>query len=116
MRVAGQVALRVPDLLVTRVDGPSARVTAPEVLLAVEVISPGSRDVDLHLRPAEYADAGIPHHRLIDLNPPAPAIAVFGRGAPGDGDMESQTASGELVVSEPFELRIDIAAVVARRR
>lgn len=107
--------LRVPDLLVTRVDGPSARVAASEVLLAVEVMSPGSRNVDLHLKPAEYAEAGIPHYWLIDLDPPAPTITVFGFGAPGDGYVESQTATGELVVSEPFDLRVDIAALVARR-
>lgn len=115
VRAEEPAILRVPDLLVTRVDGPSARVTAPEVLLAVEVISPGSRNVDLHLKPVEYADAGIPHYWLIDLFPPAPTITVFGLGAPGDGYVESQTATGELVVSEPFDLRIDIAALVASR-
>lgn len=107
--------LRVPDLLVTRVDGPSARVDAAEVLIAVEIISPGSRNVDLHLKPAEYADAGIPHYWLIDLDPPAPTITVFGFGAPGDGYVESQTATGELIVTEPFDLRVDIGALVARR-
>jgi Uma2 family endonuclease len=107
--------LRVPDLLVTRVDGPSARVGASDVLLAVEIISPGSRNVDLHLKPVEYAEAGIPHYWLVDLEPPAPTITVFGLGAPGDGYVESRTATGELVVSEPFGIRIDIDALVARR-
>jgi hypothetical protein len=35
-------------------------------------------------------------------------------GAPGDGYVESQTASGELLVSEPFEMRIDVGALVDR--
>lgn len=116
VRAEEPAILRVPDLLVTRVDGPSARVGAAEVLLAVEVISPGSRNVDLHLKPVEYADAGIPHYWLIDLDPPAPTITVFGMGGPGDGYAESRSATGELVVTEPFDLRIDITALVGPRR
>jgi hypothetical protein len=33
----------------------------------------------------------------------------------GDGYRESQPATGELVVVEPFPLRVDIDALVARR-
>jgi Uma2 family endonuclease len=109
------VILRAPDLVVVRTGGPENRVTAGEVLLAVEIISPGTKNVDTHLKSFEYADSGIPHYWVIDLDPPAPSITVFGLGAPGDGYEESQTATGELVVAEPFPLRIDIDALVARR-
>jgi Uma2 family endonuclease len=109
------VILRAPDLVVVRVDGPENRVTAGEVRLAVEIISPGSRNVDTHLKSFEYADAGIPHYWVIDLDPPVPSITDFGLGAPGDGYEESQAATGELVVREPFPLHIDIDALVARR-
>lgn len=115
VRRAEPAILRVPDLLVTRVDGPRQRLDAVQVLIAVEIISPGSRNVDLHLKPVEYAEAGIPHYWLIDLDPPVPTITVFGLGAPGDGYVESQTATGVLRVSEPFDLEIDIDALVARR-
>lgn len=107
--------VRAPDLVVVREDGPSKRVGAGEVILAVEIISPGSRKVDTVLKPYEYAEAGIPHYWLVDIDPPAPSITVFGLGAPGDGYVESQTATGELVVSEPFRLRVDIPALLARR-
>lgn len=107
--------MRVPDVLVTRVVGPHQRLAAAEVLLAAEIMSPGSRNVDQFLKPVEYADAGIPHDWLIDLEPPRPSITVFGLGAPGGGYRESQTATGVLVVAEPFALRIDIDALVARR-
>ena len=115
VRAEEPVILRAPDLVVVPVDGPEKRVTAGEVQLAVEIISPGSRNVDLHLKSFEYADAGIPHYWVIDLDPPIPSITVFGLGAPGDGYQESQTATGELVVAEPFPLRVDLAALVARR-
>ncbi|MDN5861674.1 MAG: Uma2 family endonuclease [Pseudonocardia sp.] len=104
--------LRAPDLLVVPTDGAEQRIRATDALLAIEIISPGSRNVDLHLKPFEYADAGIPHYWVVDLDPPAPSITVFGLGAPGDGYRESQTATGELVVAEPFPLRIDIDALV----
>ena len=85
---------------------------AAEVVLAIEIISPGSRNVDRHLKAFEYADAGIPHYWLVDLDPPLPTITVFGLGVPGDGYVESRTASGELMVGEPFGLRVDISALV----
>ncbi|GAA0920121.1 hypothetical protein GCM10009559_02520 [Pseudonocardia zijingensis] len=40
---------------------------------------------------------------------------MYGLGAPGDGYVESQTATGELVVTEPLEMRIDVDALVDRR-
>ena len=112
---AEPATLRVPDLVITRVEGPVQRLAAADVLLVVEIISPGSRSVDLRLKPFEYADAGIPHYWVVDLAPPMPTITVFGLGAPGDGYRESQTATGGLVVAEPFPLRVDIDALVARR-
>jgi hypothetical protein len=52
---------------------------------------------------------------LVDLDPPVPSITVYGLGAPDDGYVESQTATGQLVVLEPFEMRIDVGALVERR-
>jgi Uma2 family endonuclease len=109
------VILRAPDLVVVPVDSPENRVHADEVRLAVEIISPGTRNVDTHLKSFEYAEAGIPHYWLIDLDPPIPSITVFGLGAPGDGYEESQTATRELVVVEPFPIRVDIDTLVGRR-
>jgi Uma2 family endonuclease len=107
--------VRVPDLVVASAGGGEKRAAAAEVLLAVEIIAPGSRMLDTRLKAFEYAEAGIPHYRVIDLDPPAPSITVYGLGAPDDGYAESQTATGELVVVEPFEMRIDIGALVERR-
>jgi len=39
---------------------------------------------------------------------------VYGLGAPGDGYVESQTATGELIVQEPFPMRIDIRSLLDR--
>jgi len=113
---AGEPAtVRAPDLVITTARSNQEQLKASDVLLIVEIISPRSRRVDTHLKPFEYSEAGIPHYWLVDLDPPAPTITAFALGAPGDGYAESQTASGELAVSEPFEMRIDIRALVDRR-
>jgi Uma2 family endonuclease len=104
--------VRAPDVVVARTGGSEKRAPADEVILAVEIISPGSRKVDLHFKPFEYAEAGIPHYWVVDLDPPAPSITVFGLGAPGDGYVESQRGvTGKLMVTEPFPLTIDIAGL-----
>jgi Uma2 family endonuclease len=107
--------VRVPDLVVTRVGGPEARLAPSDVLLAVEVISPESRNVDTRLKPFEYADAGIPHYWVVDLDPPAPSITVFHLASREFGYVESPAVAGELATSAPLSLRIDIPALVAER-
>ena len=54
---------RVPDLAVTKVAAPPDEVwqEAASVLLAVEIVSPGSERTDRWLKPVEYAEAGIEH-------------------------------------------------------
>ncbi len=115
VQAEGPATVRAPDLVMVRAEAPENRVVAGDVLLAVEVISPGSRKIDTHLKPFEYSEAGIPHYWVVDLDPPAPSITVYGLGAPDDGYVESQTATGTLVVQEPFAMRIDIGALIDRR-
>jgi Uma2 family endonuclease len=115
VRAESPPTIRAPDLVVVPVDGPQKRVHAREVAVAVEIISPGSRNVDPHLKAFEYAEAGIPHYWLIDLDPPRPSVTVYGLGAPGDGYAVSQHAVGELVVAQPFEIRVDLDALTATR-
>lgn len=73
-----------------------------------------SAHYELQEKAFEDAEAGIPHYWVVDLDPPAPATTSFALGAPGEGCVESQTASGVLVVTEPMKLRIDVDALVDR--
>lgn len=67
---------RIPDVTVFRRHGKDEgtnNVAARHVLLAVEVVSPGSGEEDRHVKPGEYARNGIPHFWRVELQP---ALAV----------------------------------------
>ena len=50
-------------------------IRASEVVVAAEFVSPGSRRTDHVVKRAEYADAGIPHYWIVDLDEPVSLIA-----------------------------------------
>lgn len=65
---------RRPDLVVVTRAGLGRRrregrlLRAGEVVLAVEVVSLGSERTDRVIKRGEYADAGIPHYWVVDLD------------------------------------------------
>ena len=68
------LTIRIPDVIVV----PTAvyernppRVAAADVLLAVEILSDGTRKVDRILKFAEYAEVGIAQYWIVDLDEPA---------------------------------------------
>jgi Uma2 family endonuclease len=66
----GGIGGRIPDLVVwskSQTDGVWLPVT--DVLLAVEIISPGSEATDTVAKRAEYAGAGIPQYWTVDQDP-----------------------------------------------
>ena len=107
--------VRIPDLVVARRPLPDRLLRATDVALVVEIISPGSRNVDLHLKPYEYAEAGIPQYWVVDLDPPASTLTEFTLGAPGEGYVEQPAVSGALRATVdldgPVELTVDVAAL-----
>jgi len=63
---------RIPDVTVFARSGKDDRtnsVAAGQVILAVEVVSPGSADEDRRVKPGEYARNGIPHFWRVELEP-----------------------------------------------
>lgn len=72
------LTIRVPDVLVTRTEvyeRNPPRLAAADVLLAVEILSDGTRRVDRILKPAEYAEAGIPRYWIVDVDPPTTLLS-----------------------------------------
>ena len=108
------VTVRVPDLVVA-VGGGEERITADEVVLVVEIIAPGSRTLDTQLKAFEYGEATIPYYWVVDLDTPVPTVTTYVLRESGDGYVVSSRVNGELVVDEPFPMRIDVDALVDRR-
>jgi Uma2 family endonuclease len=101
--------VRVPDLVVVPADVVKAnppRFAADQVLVAVEIISPGSRRIDTRLKPYEYAEAGIPHYWVIDLGEPLSLAAYHLAGE--FGYQEAPAATRVFEMDEPFGVRVDL--------
>jgi Uma2 family endonuclease len=107
--------IRAPDVLVVpqrAIDDGRPRFAAVDVLVAVEIVSPGTGRVDRVTKFAEYADAGIEHYWIVDLTEPVDLIAY----RLIDGDYESvASGSGVVVVESPARLTVDLPALVASR-
>jgi Uma2 family endonuclease len=105
-------SLRVPDVVVVRrelITAASPRFVADDVLLAVEIISPGSKQTDTLVKPVEYANAGIPHYWVIDLDDPLSLVAYHQAG--DFGYQEAPAVTGTFTTSEPFSLQVDLTAL-----
>lgn len=64
---AGGVGGRIPDLIVwSKVQDEGVWLSVADVLLVVEIISPGSEATDTVAKRSEYAGAGIPQYWTVD--------------------------------------------------
>lgn len=97
----------VPDAAVARVRRDGGILRAGEVLIIVEIISPGSYRTDHVIKRGEYADAGIPHYWIVDLDGPATLTDCHLAGEFGYQDAGPRTA--RFITPEPFpvDLRLD---------
>lgn len=67
-------SVRDPDIVVIRgrtVEGRTVRVPAADVVLVVEIVSPGSRRMDHVMKLHEYATAGIENYWIVDPETPS---------------------------------------------
>jgi Uma2 family endonuclease len=107
--------IRVPDVVITsdeRAQENPPRLDAADVLLAVEIISPGSGHTDRVAKLTEYDDAGIAHYWLIDLDEPATLTAYI----LVDGNYEiAAQVTGTASLTEPAAIDIDMRALINRR-
>jgi Uma2 family endonuclease len=104
--------VRRPDLLVSaeearlRVRREGGVLRASEVVLVVEIVSPGSTRTDHVQKRSEYADAGIPHYWIVDTSEPVSLLACHQAGEFGYAD--GGTVTGAFTATEPFPVEIDL--------
>ena len=105
--------VREPDVYVLREendpedDGLFQR--AENALLVVEVMSPGSGIIDWVRKMSEYADAGIPHYWIVDLDDPISLVACHLDGELGY--IDGGAVTGVFDTTEPFPVRLDLGAL-----
>src|SRR5205814_43210 len=107
---------RRPDLVIVErsefdcVGREGGLLRARSTVLVVEIVSPGSRRTDNIVKRGEYADAGIPHYWIIDIDAPVRLIACHLAGEFGYQDGGEVT--GVFDATEPFAARIDLDALI----
>lgn len=109
---AGPGTVRRPDLVVgtreakLRLRREGGVLRASEVVLVAEVVSPSSVRTDHVVKRGEYADAGIPHYWIVDLDDPVSLIACHLAGDFGYRDGGAVT--GTFTATAPFAVEIDL--------
>jgi Uma2 family endonuclease len=108
--------LFIPDGLVITFEAARRRdgsFTADEVVLAVEIVSPGSQSMDRVLKPALYAKAGIPHYWLIETD--GGITVQTHRLDPATNVFEPSGAFTDVIrADEPWHIEIPIAGLRPR--
>lgn len=93
---------RIPDVVVFRRERlAGGRLGPDDVLLAVEVVSPGSVRMDRVAKPAQYAAGGIPYLWRVELTP----LELVTHELGGDHYRETGRYDGEVDVTLPVPLR-----------
>jgi Uma2 family endonuclease len=94
-----------------------ALLRAADVLAAIEIMSPSSRTLDRRVKPAAYAEAGIPTYWRVELDgPDAPLVVVY--ALDGGAYVEvCRIRNGEVMeIDRPYPARVEPAAFVGPSR
>lgn len=105
----------VPDLVVTRRAGlRGAKLLHPaDVMLAVEIVSPGSATMDRITKPAQYAAAGIPAHWRVETDPVSLTAYTLPEGASVYAELGTWRRGETAHVEAPFPVQIEIDRLMA---
>lgn len=111
---------RRPDLVVVhrsavqRVRSEGGTLRASEVLLVVEILSPGSHRTDNVVKRAEYADAGIGHYWIVDLES-AEGVSMHPCRSSGEsgssGYVDDGTVFDSYTAEVPYPVTIDLRKI-----
>jgi Uma2 family endonuclease len=110
VRLADDTVLQ-PDVLVCRVTDLTQRNLPVAPLLAIEVLSPSTRLVDLNLKRARYEAAGCPSYWVIDPEAP-PAITAWELHDGAYVEVASATAGELFTAAHPFPITLTPQSLV----
>lgn len=109
------LTVRAPDVLVTTTeigDANPARLAAADVLLALEILSAGSRRTDRIMKFSEYAEVGIGYYWIIDLV--APALTCYELSPAGTYQPAGEFDSTAEVETKWGLLTVDLTRLTTR--
>ena len=108
--------IRRPDVVVVdrkarlRVRDEGGTLRASDVRLIIEVVSPGSRRTDYVTKRSDYADAGIPHYWIVDLDEPVSLLPCELSGK--DIYVDRGEVTGVFTTDVPFQCSIDLPSLL----
>lgn len=106
----------VPDVLVTTFDaavsGP-AKFAPSDVVLVVEIVSPGSQTLDRFTKPALYAEAGIPFYWRIETQKGV-EVHTHRLDAGVPAYVETGLFTTQIEVDEPWPITLPISPLLPR--
>ncbi len=111
----GAGTVRRPDVLVVdesasrRIDDEGGVITAADVLLVVEIVSPSTIRTDNVVKRIEYADAGIGHYWILDISGPVTLTECVRDNRFGYTD--GGRITGTFSTTAPFPVTIDLDAL-----
>lgn len=100
-----------PDLLVATREALAGRKMVGVPVLAIEVLSPSTRLIDLNLKKAAFREAGVGHYWVVD--PERPALTAWRLDGAEWVEVGAVTGAEELAVTEPFPVRLRPAELVS---
>ncbi|MBO0837294.1 MAG: Uma2 family endonuclease [Actinobacteria bacterium] len=104
---------RRPDVVVYRAGVPNDQVLRPQdVILVVEITSPGSVTQVTIDKPGEYAAAGVRHYWRVA--PEEATVYTYALNPRGDAYQLTGEHKGRLTVDQPVRLDVELAGLLRR--
>jgi Uma2 family endonuclease len=108
--------VRNPDVIVTRRGAMSRYVSAADVLLLVEITSPGNFRQDRIVKHGDYATAGIPFYLRVDLEKGYEVVeATLFELVDGEYREAARSVDGVLSSTRPWPFETDLRALAKGR-
>ncbi|MCG5444439.1 Uma2 family endonuclease [Micromonospora sp. NIE79] len=108
----------IPDVLITTAAAAArepSKYEPHEVVLAIEIVSPSTRSIDRVLKPALYAQAGIPYYWRIETEA-ALEVVTYRIDAVNEVYTETGRWTKFVDTGEPFPINLPISRITPRVR
>lgn len=108
--------VRIPDVVVVRAGRNDLYASVPDVLVLVEITSPGNFRQDMIVKHGDYAEAGVPYYLRVDLHKGLDALTASAYELVDGSYRECASApDGVLRLERPWPLQADLRALVRGR-